>query len=327
MRRSSVIQSVAAVAISSGALYIFFRGTDPKNLLHELSSLSAPTIFACAALSIISMIFRSLRWRLLLPDAPGTHKRNLFSHTIIGFMVNNIVPARVGEAARILLLWKKNSYPLATSAGSLVLERALDVLVFLPMFALPVIFLPRLRGLLVFGWLVMGIFVMGVLLLAICGFYPGIIPFITKRLSFMLPKRFHVRLEDIGRDISLVLYWIKLPIPALLVIVLSIAVWLSASFSVVLLAGKFSSFGILEGMFVISFAVVGCAIPLSPGFIGTLHAAVLQSLVLLGLDPEAGRALAVLVHATGYIPVTVVGFIYFLRADLSFREISKPRSC
>jgi hypothetical protein len=56
-----------------------------------------------------------------------------------------------------------------------------------------------------------------------------------------------------------------------------------------------------------------------------MHATVLQGLAFLGIGQDAGRAMAVLYHAISYIPVTLVGFIYFLKADMSLSEMSHAK--
>jgi uncharacterized membrane protein YbhN (UPF0104 family) len=72
-------------------------------------------------------------------------------------------------------------------------------------------------------------------------------------------------------------------------------------------------------------AAFGAAIPLAPGYVGTLHAALLQGLVTFGFDPEKGRAVAILYHALCYVPVTLLGLIFFFQTRLSFKELSSAR--
>jgi len=327
MKPRRIIQTVAAIAIMSAGLYVFLRGADIRELIHELRKVNVPGLCACFALTVVTMILRTLRWRILLPAA-GAHKRNLFSHTVIGFMMNNILPARAGEAVRALLLWRKNGYSLAMSAGSLIVDRAIDITAFLLLFAIPAVTLPELKGqpwIFNTGRIAAALFVVCISLFALCGRNPRIIHRLAAAFCVFLPRRFHHRIEVIGTDMASMLDWTRSPLKVLGCSAASLGVWLGISLTVVILADDFPSFGILHGAFVISFAVVGAAIPLAPGFVGTLHATVLQSLLILGFDHEAGRVLAVLVHAAGYIPVTAIGFIYFLKADMSFREISESQ--
>jgi hypothetical protein len=78
-------------------------------------------------------------------------------------------------------------------------------------------------------------------------------------------------------------------------------------------------------MFAQACAVMGAAIPLSPGYVGTLHATLLEGLSYLGQSREKARAIAILYHALAYIPVTTVGLVYFFRTDLRFRDLSHAK--
>jgi uncharacterized protein (TIRG00374 family) len=74
-------------------------------------------------------------------------KKELFPLVTIGFMVNNFFPARIGEAVRALLLWKRNRFTIAESVGSLLVERFLDVWVFASFVCIPIFVLPQLSTL------------------------------------------------------------------------------------------------------------------------------------------------------------------------------------
>jgi hypothetical protein len=317
------IQLSAGIAIAAGGVYVFLHGADLDKLGNELASANIWLVLFCAVMSIFSLVLRAVRWRLILPPSKGAHTNDLFSHTVIGFMVNNILPARIGEGVRGFLLWKKNGFPAAVSVGSLVLERVLDVLVFMLFFAVPVLALQTLDNLRHAAFAVLAIVLMVAIMLALCSRYPRIIAGGVRILRHVTPKRFHERINTLGIDLASVLDWTFSLRRVAGVIVLSIAIPLSYAIGIVILANDYQSFGLMRGLFVLAFAVVGTVIPLAPGYVGTLHATMLQSIVLLDLPIDEGRALAVLFHAVGYIPVTLVGFIYFLKADMSIKEVSK----
>ncbi|MBD3393786.1 MAG: hypothetical protein GF418_16770, partial [Chitinivibrionales bacterium] len=228
-------------------------------------------------------------------------------------------------AARALLLWRKNRYSAAVSVGSLVLERIIDILVFMLFFAMPILALPRLAKLAHLAWATVVFVALSAAALALCARHPGLILRLVDLLRHVTPKKFHHRISAIGTDLASVLDWTYSPRAVFAVLTLSLLVPLCYALSLMLLVGNFAAFGIYQGAFVTSFAVMGAAIPLAPGYVGTLHATVLQGYLLLGFDHHVGRAMAVLVHAVGYVPVTLVGFIYFLKADMSFREISHAK--
>jgi uncharacterized membrane protein YbhN (UPF0104 family) len=82
------------------------------------------------------------------------------------------------------------------------------------------------------------------------------------------------------------------------------------------------AFTVLHGLFAQAFAAMGAAIPLAPGYVGTLHAVLLQGLLLCGLTREKAMVTAILYHAIPYCAVTLLGLYYFFKMRVSFKEIS-----
>jgi uncharacterized protein (TIRG00374 family) len=140
MKISRIVQWLVGIILAGAGLWIFLRNVNGHTLVNQLTHTKPVVIIACAALSIGTIWIRSIRARLLLPHCNKDQQKMLFPIIMIGFMINNILPARMGEAARAMLMWKRNGYSGAISVGSLVLERILDSIVFLSCFFLPVFF-------------------------------------------------------------------------------------------------------------------------------------------------------------------------------------------
>jgi uncharacterized membrane protein YbhN (UPF0104 family) len=79
----------------------------------------------------------------------------------------------------------------------------------------------------------------------------------------------------------------------------------------------------LDSLFAQAFAACGSAIPLAPGAVGTLHAVLLQGLVITGMEAGKARALVVLYHAVGYVALTTIGLVFFLTMNVKFKEITE----
>src|SRR5207302_2105873 len=67
---------------------------------------------------------RSVRWQPLLGGKPGAPL--LFRTLVIGLMLNDLLPGRLGEVARVYLLARSASVPVGASLASIVVERVLD---------------------------------------------------------------------------------------------------------------------------------------------------------------------------------------------------------
>lgn len=325
MKFSRAVQLLAGVVIAFAGLSLFFRKVDIDRLLIEISSVSPWALFACACLSIVLIVLRAARWKHILPRMEGTHEKNLFSHTIIGFMINNIVPARMGEAARAFLLWRDNRYPAAVCLGSLVVERAIDLLVFMLFFVIPVMMLPQLELLLPVAWIVLAIIIVVIVVFMLYALFAGNTSRAAKRLLNVLPGRLNKTVSKVSVQLVSNLDWIFSFQRTLSVIGLTLGISFCYSAMMIILAGDYRSFGVVYSLFAQSFAAIGSAIPLAPGYIGTIHAALLYGLNLVGVEEEKGRALAILFHAINYMPITLLGLFYFFRAKISFSEIDRVK--
>jgi len=323
MKSARPWQLLAGVAIAAAGLWFFLRDVDAAELARHARAIRPLSVAAGMALCILSLWLRSLRWRVMLPAAPaGGDKKGLFGATMIGFMVNNILPARVGEAVRVLILWKRNRYAPAAAVGSLLLERGIDALAFGSLFYVPVFILglERLRGPAVMVMAVSAAVIAGMTFYA---FVPAAARAMFTALTCLLPGTIRHKAQALLDQALSNLDWIFSPARTSAVILLSFGTVLCWPLIIYLLVDAGGPFTLLHAMVAQSFAIVGVLIPLSPGYVGSLHAVLWQGLVILGVDKEAARAITIVYHAVSYIPITIIGLVYFMGTNISFREISR----
>ena len=311
------------ILIALLCLYIFLKDVDINKLLFELKAVKITSLILVCIFIILTLFFRSVRWKFMLPDMPGTSKKHLFSNVVIGFMINNIMPARIGEFARAFILWKKNQFPLAVSLGTLILERIIDLLVFFVFFVLPIFTLPQCSSLISFGLIFSGIILLCIIAMF---FYVRFQDFSAKIVLWIvskLPQRFRAKSIQICKELASTFKWLSSIQRVVIVTLLSFLTLLCYPIMIILLAENADiPFGILEGMFAQAFAAFGAAIPLAPGYVGTIHAVMLQGLEILGMNGDKARALVIIYHAVNYILITIVGLYFFFRMKLSIKEIS-----
>src|SRR5690606_34146162 len=106
-------KAVAGIALGLALLGLSLRGVDLRGVLREIRSADPLLFLAAIAAATAPMVVRAWRWRVLLePSRPGTAFRSRFEATMIGFMANNVLPARVGELARAYALSRAERVPL-----------------------------------------------------------------------------------------------------------------------------------------------------------------------------------------------------------------------
>jgi len=336
VRLSRAIQWVLGAGLAAAGLLIFFRNVEPHRLAEQLLHTNLFVILLCALLTVFTLWFRALRWRVLLPAKQAAHKKRLFSIVSVAFMINNILPARMGEAARVVLLWKRNGYGIAVSIGTLIMERGIDLLMFSACFFMPVFLAPifspggglasesgyKTATLHTFAVILAAGVAVSLALLFAYSRAPQAVAWLGGKCLKLLPVKMHPRLKRIGRDVISSLDWTFSVKKWLAVLFFSCMIVSCYALMIVFLAGP-GKFGFLFGLFSQAFAALGAAIPLAPGYVGTLHAMMLEGLALCGMAHDKAQAITILFHAVSYITATLLGLYYFFSMNISFKDISE----
>ena len=239
---------------------------------------------------------------------------------MIGFMVNNFLPARLGEVTRVLFLWKRNGFTIAESAGSVILERILDTIVYLSFFCIPILWLPKLRSEMVLAIPVACGSTAAVLALCCYALFPSATKRFCKAMAKYLPAGIQGKTKAIGKELVSNLEWIFSPVKCMVMITLSFLIIACYAGMMIILVHE-KGFGFLPGMFGAAWGAIGAAIPFSPGYVGTLHVALQKGLGLIGMESAKAGSVAVLYHGIGYLTVTIAGLLllpphgYFVQGD------------
>ncbi len=74
------------------------------------------------------------------------------------------------------------------------------------------------------------------------------------------------------------------------------------------------------GWTVLAFVGVGISVPSAPGYVGVFHAAATAALEIFGVPRSAALAFALLYHASTIVPITLLGWLFLLREQVSLGE-------
>jgi glycosyltransferase 2 family protein len=244
--------------------------------------------------------FQATRWRLIA-EAPQLRLRAYYGMLVGGLACNNVLPVRIGELVRAGWLSRDAPMTGGRAFGSVVLDRACDVL------TLAVFFLVSVQVVAGADWLVrlavgasLAVVVIGAALL-FARLYTSRrrgrdAPATGRRIVRILRDTVEMLGEPIGRRRAAT--WIGL----------TVCTWLLSSVASALVA---RSVGIelspLEAVFVTSSLALGVAIPSSPGYVGTYQWLGVAALGLLDVPKEQALAFSILMQASWYVPTTLVG--------------------
>ncbi|MGH7482854.1 MAG: lysylphosphatidylglycerol synthase transmembrane domain-containing protein [Longimicrobiales bacterium] len=324
-------KGIFGIGISVVALYFVLRDVPAGDVVREIRRAHPGWLLACAAACTGTIACRAFRWRpLLAPMLPHPTLHARTAATFIGFMANNLLPARVGEFARAYALAKLQPVTISGSFASLVVERLFDavsvIVLLLAAMAMPG-FPSIASGETDFASLaLLGLGVVLVALGLLIGLVlaPGrVIGSVERVAGRVLPKPFRRPIVDALHAFVDGLGVLRRPRLLVEAALGSVVVWgvSAASFWFGFLAFDIDA-PFAAAMFLQSIIALAVAVPSAPGFFGLFEAAARVGLVnVFGVEIGKAVGFAIGVHIVGFVPVTVIGLYYLWRLGLSWREV------
>ena len=318
------------IAISAFFLFLLFRKIDFGKLVAAFRELDYRYLPPALALTFVSYYFRAVRWKFLLLPIKRTRMANLFPSTLIGYMANNLLPARLGEFVRAYSLGQKEAIGTSAVFASLVVDRLCDgftvLLVLLITFF--TIRLPAgMEG--IQGGLVTGGYVTFALYLAVLAFLALLkkrtewtVRLVARIITPVSPRFAEQVVTQLGHFISGIQIPTK-PNQVAAVLATSLLIWASAIWPIDLVL---RSFGVIlpvaASMFIMVFLVFAVMVPASPGYVGTYHFACVTALSAFSIGSEKALSIALVIHGMSFFPVIAVGLFFLWRDKLTLKKIS-----
>lgn len=308
--------------ISAGLLGIAWRHVDLVALEGSLARANYVLVAAAVGVYFLDLGLRSLRWQVLLGEVCPVSWKRLYPVLTIGYMANNLLPARIGELSRAYLIARRESVSAGAVVASVALERVIDGLVVLGLLAAVLPALPRAEWL---GALVQisGVFFgFGlVICLGLAVVRPGWLEVLAPGLR-RLPLPLQARLSALLGRFLLGFAVLRKPGALFGSLLLSLAIWGVGATIYLLVAAAFgielSPIGALAAICIVNLAT---AAPLAPAGLGAFEVAAMAVFSLLGL-PEVGAAgITIVLHTVLFLPVVLLGLIFLWRLNLSLGSL------
>ena len=321
---SKLIKFIFSFFLSVLGFYYAFNKVDVSQLWFYLKTANIFYIVLSILLIIFSVAIRAERWQLLLEPFQKISFRPLFSSTMIGYFGNAVMPFRFGELLRAYSISTTRKIDVSAAFGTILLERLLDMLGLVFTMFIFSWFYPFEHGgknaMIIVGVSSISLFYF-ILWLGIkqSGFFLNV-----KKLSFLKATLIQ-RLLTIMNKIVDGITSIKDTKHIGQIIIHTIFIWVVYFFATysVILATNISINWVGVGVILVSTSLA-LAIPAAPGGIGTYHAAAIYILTsYFFIDRVESQAFAVILHAVGFLPLMLIGFIFFIKSSLHFKDVSK----
>lgn len=317
-------------------LWLVFRGQDMDSIKSTLAAARYEWIIASGVAALVAHLLRALRWSMLME--PLGEKPSLFlsfNAVMVGYLANLALP-RMGEITRCGAVARKTKLPVNGLFGTVIIERAVDLVLLVVITLLTVLFNLKLLGqpllnmterLANFKLLGLALWIYPLVLLPACVLA---LYFYRKKLSHRLQHPFFIKLKGFVRGLWAGIKSVKsLRQPALFALY-SVGIWVCYYFMTYFCVFAFSSTEMLnsnEGLLILVAGSFGFVAPVQGG-IGAYHAVISKLLTVLpGRDISMADALsfATLTHAAQTLLIIIVGFTAFVLLFTIKKKHDLPR--
>jgi uncharacterized membrane protein YbhN (UPF0104 family) len=289
--RVSVLGLVVSIVCVGGVVWWASKQDAPR-----LPSSSSDLLKLAGAVAIyaVNTMMRAERWqRLLEHDGARPRRTDSYALTAIGYAVNNVLPARAGDAVRIVLMAPRAHTTRRTVLGTLLAERLLDIAVVVLLFLVVgygLLHEAAGGGLKVVGLVVLALAIGVATTALVLRTKPAIREYIRPILSSTLALR--------GRHGAAML-------------VLTMAIWLVETTVWMTVAAALDfDMSLYEGLYLVALASVFALIPSGPAYVGTQDSAVVIGMKAVGGTSSLALSYLLMLRFALVVPITVTGFVF-----------------
>ena len=277
----------------------------------------------------VAVWVRAWRWHYLLGPIKKIPTKNMFPITAIGYMGNNVYPARAGEVLRAVILKRKEGVSVSASLATIIVERIFDGVVMLGFVFVNLPELAKLTGASGFVGNIQevaiigtGVFLgaLGVFLLA------AMFPQTTAKVGLwsierFTPRRLHEKIISIMNKFLDGLASLRSPFNVLMVFFTSVIIWLleTGKYWFVMHAFDFSA-SFFALMLMNGIVNLATTIPSAPGYIGTFDAPGIAVLTAYGVDQATAAGYTLVLHVALWVPITLLGAYYLTREGIHWSD-------
>ena len=295
----------------------------PSDIAQAIQKANPYFLLWTALYLLLYLLFRAVRWRVLLGNQVALS--DLFHIQNVGQMLTQLLPFRLGDVARAVLVGQQPGLTVPQGVTTMVVERLLDMLLMVLLLPLTLLQIETLPTWLRQAALFSGAATVGLVL------FLGVLarkrPFAHKlltRLGTMWPRlstpQRRQQLDSLLNGLHAFTQW-RL---ALKVLALSLLTWLPVvlAYHAALQAVHLSP-SLINATFIMIAGAFAVAAPSSPGQIGVFHMGVIAAMTALGQSAEAAASLAVLYHALNFLLMVLAGVVGVNSIQISFQRLTQ----
>ena len=301
----------AGLVVTVACMYFAVRGVALADAVDALRDSDLVWLVPAVPVFALAIALRALRWWALFAASQRPSLRAVTYALMIGYFFNNILPARAGEAARVIALHRRAATPKAETVGTVVVERLFDVLALLIVLFASYPWLPEiswLRAAAIFGAFVVALLV--ALVVVMVRYDERAVHWLLSPLRRIRREGVAERLEAAAVNATRGLVALRSPRIALSGMLLTIASWATLGASYAILTNAFSlDVPLAAGMLVTVAINLSLVLPSSPAALGVFEAATVVALRAFDVPHAEALSYALVLHLLNLVPFLVIGAV------------------
>jgi uncharacterized membrane protein YbhN (UPF0104 family) len=351
LNSKATISLVIGLALSAAALYLAFRNVPFPELLDYLGSIDYFWVLPSVVLAMTSFVLRALRWRVILNTSRRIGFAAAFHPLMIGFMLNCILPGRLGELARPVILKQREDFPIMSGLATIAAERMFDIVLLVLLFAGVLAFVPidpdfemtfgryrldsgTLRGVMqgmlqLMLALVVALFLVSLdatrrLITRAIRAVPPLLVFLPPGARRWIADRPAAAAVAVVDNVGAGLEVIKIPRAMAACLVYSVFIWglQAMAFWAISLGCPGVDINLAQALAVLVIICFFIALPSAPGFWGLWEAGGVFALALFGVPAREAAGFTLANHAIQMFPVIIVGLVSAFATGINIWQVS-----
>jgi len=319
-------QVVLGLVISAIFLYLALSGLQLAELWVAFKEAKYWWIIPGVVVYFFAVWARTWRWHYILRPIKRIPLGRLFPLVCIGYMGNNIYPARAGEVIRSYVLRRKENVSMSAGLATVFfVERIFDGVIMLLFVFVSLPFTPME------DWLQNIVIVSSVAFISalLVFFAIAMKPQFAQRLYVwvidrIVPERFRISVKEMMDRFVDGLQALRSPKDVVMIFVTSLVIWLAETVKYWFVMHAFP-FEVAFYVLMLMNGVMNLAtiIPSSPGYVGTFDWAGIRVLTSYGIVQTTAAAYTLVLHGALWFPITVLGAFYMWKEQVSWGELSQ----
>ena len=314
-------------------LGLVFYGQDPAAIWQGLQQANYVALLPALALYFVGVGVRAVRWQVLLrPVLPHSKLARLFEVVVIGYMANDVLPARLGEVVRAYVLSRREQVTKSAILGTIVVERIFDGITMVGFIAVSALFIRLSKDLDTLLEVGSVLFFIAFLVFVFLAVSPTRITRLIDLLlgqgplALIVPESIHRRAHKVSASFITGLQVLRNAQAVLIVLGTSILAWL-CELSMYWVLGEWGfnlHLPFVAYLITTAAANLSTLVPSTPGYVGVFD--FVAKVVLQGLfnvTAALATSFVIVLHAALYFPITLWGIFYMFRESISWSDLGR----